>query len=295
MIITNLIIFVLILWVIILSISMVTLINDIERIREDLCVILHNDTNLLLTTSSGKRCIKRLVDGLNAELKVILSLKREYSKGILDLKCSAENVAHDIRTPLTAIKGYVELLKDEEIGIEGRKYLEIISSRVDYMKSLSDELFISLSMKNRGIVKLSPIDAKSVLEEALLSFFSDFRKNSIDPSVITPEGSVMINADSKALYRVYVNIISNSIKYGEGDLRIEMDDRGNTTFSNSAPNMDSVDVNRLLDRYYTINDGKASSGIGLSISKEMVEEMGGRLNIRLEKEILYISIKYELL
>ena len=82
------------------------------------------------------------------------------------------------------------------------------------------------------------------------------------------------------------------IAYGEGDLKVEMDRDGNTTFSNFAPNMDSIEANRLLDRYFTINDAKASSGIGLSISKEIVVEMGGKLKVRLEDNILYISITF---
>ena len=88
-------------------------------------------------------------------------------------------------------------------------------------------------------------------------------------------------------------IISNALKYGEGEFKVEMDEKGNTIFSNLAPNMDSVEANKLLDRYYTISDAKASSGIGLSISKEILQEMGGELKVKLENQRLYISIIYK--
>ena len=279
--------------VITLLIRVVTTNIELKNITRELKEITEKDTNLLLSTSSGDKSIKILVDSLNKELKKLLSLKREYSKGIFDVKKSAENIAHDIRTPLTVIKGYVDLLEKEELSEEGRKYLEIIRGRTQYMKSLTDELFLSLSMKSRGVLNLSNIDAKSILEEALVSNYKEFEKKGMTPSFITPNEKVIIKADSKALYRAYSNIISNALKYGEGEFKVEMDEKGNTIFSNLAPNMDSVEANKLLDRYYTISDAKASSGIGLSISKEILQEMGGELKVKLENQRLYISIIYK--
>ena len=279
--------------VITLLIRVVTTNIELKNITRELEEITEKDTNLLLSTSSGDKSIKILVDSLNKELKKLLSLKREYSKGIFDVKKSAENIAHDIRTPLTAIKGYVDLLEKEELSEEGRKYLEIIKGRVDYMKEMIDELFLSLSMKSRGVLNLSNIDAKSILEEALVSYYNEFKKKGMSPSLMTPNEKVIIKADSKALYRAYSNIISNALKYGEGEFEVEMDEKGNTIFSNLAPNMDSVEANKLLDRYYTISDAKASSGIGLSISKEILQEMGGELKVKLENQRLYISIIYK--
>ena len=286
--------------IVVLSILVITLVLrvvttniEIRNIIRDLEDITEKDTNILLTTSSGDKSIKSLVDSLNKELKKLLSIKREYSKGVFDVKKSAENIAHDIRTPLTVIKGYVDLLEEEDLSEEGKKCLEIIKGRTRYMKEMTDELFLSLSMKSRGVLSLSDIDAKSVLEEALVSFYNEFKKKGMTPSIITPNDKVILKADSKALYRVYSNIISNALKYGEGEFNVQMDEKGNITFSNYAPNMDSVEANKLLDRYYTISDAKASSGIGLSISNEIVQEMGGELKVRLDNKRLYISIIYK--
>ena len=216
--------------VITLLIRVVTTNIELKNITRELEEITEKDTNLLLSTSSGDKSIKILVDSLNKELKKLLSLKREYSKGIFDVKKSAENIAHDIRTPLTAIKGYVDLLEEEELSEEGRKYLDIIRGRTQYLKSLTDELFLSLSMKSRGVLNLSNIDAKSILEEALVSNYKEFEKKGMTPSFITPNEKVIIKADSKALYRAYSNIISNALKYGEGEFKVEMDEKGNTIF-----------------------------------------------------------------
>ena len=286
--------------IVVLSILVITLVLrvvttniEIRNIIRDLEDITEKDTNILLTTSSGDKSIKSLVDSLNKELKKLLSIKREYSKGVFDVKNSAENLAHDIRTPLTVIKGYVDLLEEEDLSEEGKKCLEIIKGRTRYMKEMTDELFLSLSMKSRGVLSLFDIDAKSVLEEALVSFYNEFKKKGMTPSIITPNDKVILKADSKALYRVYSNIISNALKYGEGEFNVQMDEKGNITFSNYAPNMDSVEANKLLDRYYTISDAKASSGIGLSISNEILQEMGGELKVRLDNKRLYISIIYK--
>lgn len=286
------IVFILLALVIILSVRMMALSRSVNLLTEELDMIISEESNVLLTTSSGERSVKKLVERINVELKKLLKIKSQYSKGILDLKCSAENVAHDIRTPLTAIKGYVDLLEKEEISSDGRKYLEIIKDRVEYMKALTDELFLSLSMKNRGIKTLEEIDAKSILEEALVSYYSEFQMKNIEPEIVLPENRVRIKGDEKALYRVYLNIITNALKHGE-DFKVEMNEKGDTVFSNYSPSLDSVDVNRLLDRYYTISDAKASSGIGLSISKEIIEEMGGELRVKLEENRLYISLSFQ--
>ena len=223
--------------IVVLSILVITLVLrvvttniEIRNIIRDLEDITEKDTNILLTTSSGDKSIKSLVDSLNKELKKLLSIKREYSKGLFDVKKSAENIAHDIRTPLTVIKGYVDLLEEEDLSEEGKKCLEIIKGRTRYMKEMTDELFLSLSMKSRGVLSLSDIDAKSVLEEALVSFYNEFKKKGMTPSIITPNDKVILKADSKALYRVYSNIISNALKYGEGEFNVEMDEKGNTIF-----------------------------------------------------------------
>ena len=287
------VIVVLSIFVITLVLRVVTTNIEIRNIIRDLEDITEKDTNILLTTSSGDKSIKSLVDSLNKELKKLLSIKREYSKGVFDVKKSAENIAHDIRTPLTVIKGYVDLLEEEDLSEEGKKCLEIIKGRTRYMKEMTDELFLSLSMKSRGVLSLFDIDAKSVLEEALVSFYNEFKKKGMTPSIITPNDKVILKADSKALYRVYSNIISNALKYGEGEFNAQMDDKGNITFSNYAPTMDSAETNKLLDRYYTISDAKASSGIGLSISNEILQEMGGELKVRLDNKRLYISIIYK--
>ena len=286
------IVFIFLALVIILSVRMMALSRSVNLLTEELDMIISEESNVLLTTSSGERSVKKLVERINVELKKLLKIKSQYSKGILDLKCSAENVAHDIRTPLTAIKGYVDLLEKEEISSDGRKHLEIIKDRVEYMKALTDELFLSLSMKNRGIKTLEEIDAKSILEEALVSYYSEFQMKNIEPEIVLPENRVRIKGDEKALYRVYLSIITNALKYGE-DFKVEMNEKGDTVFSNYSPSLDSVDVNRLLDRYYTISDAKASSGIGLSISKEIIEEMGGELRVKLEENRLYISLSFQ--
>lgn len=279
--------------VIILSTRLVTITHDIDSISMEIKEIVGNDTNIVLSTSSGERSIKNLVHTLNMELLKLNNLKAKYSKGLMAVQCSAESVSHDIRTPLTAIKGYIGLLDKESLSDEGRNYLEIIKGRVEYMKVLTDELFLSLSMKNRGILDLKDVDYKALLEEALVSFRCDFEKKGIWPKVIVGEERIIGKADEKALYRVFLNIISNALKYGEGDFVVEMKENGDTVFSNYAPGMDKIEAARLLDRYYTISDAKASSGIGLSISKEMVEEMGGKLGVDLLDQRLYISITFQ--
>ena len=97
----------------------------------------------------------------------------------------------------------------------------------------------------------------------------------------------------EALSRVYGNILSNALKYSAGDLRVTLSDSGAITFSNAAPALDEVQVGRLFDRFFTVEAARHSSGLGLSISKTLVEKMGGQITAAYEKQVLSIHVAFD--
>ena len=144
-------------------------------------------------------------------------------------------------------------------------------------------------MRNKDELKAEKTDVRAILEEALVSLVALMEKKGIVPEVSIPEEKIVVTADSKALFRVFVNIMENAVKYSSGDLSLEMT-RERVTFSNYAPAMDRMDAARLLSRYYTVEGGRASRGLGLNIAKGLMEEMGGGLEVKKEGERLNISV-----
>ena len=104
------------------------------------------------------------------------------------------------------------------------------------------------------------------------------------------ETKVMRMLDRSALSRVFSNLISNAIKYSDGDLKIVLSERGEVTFSNMASGLDEIQVGRLFDRFYTVEAARKSTGLGLAISKTLVEEMNGTISAKYENGRLSIHI-----
>lgn len=133
------------------------------------------------------------------------------------------------------------------------------------------------------------------LEESLLSFYAVMQEKNIQPQIELPEEPVYRELDPGAINRVFSNIISNALKYSDGDLSVVMTPDGSITFSNTAQNLNTVTVGRLFDRFYTVESSHNSTGLGLSIAKILTERMGGSIKADYCDKKLYIKITFPLL
>lgn len=251
------------------------------------------ETNTLIEISSADKDMRSLAASLNTELKTVNELRHKYSQGDKELKQAITNISHDLRTPLTAILGYIEMARSEENKEKMDEYLSIIESRSQKMKSLTDELFaysmINVPDKELNIIKA---DIRCVLEDSIAENYVLLTENNIIPEIEIPETPVIKDADTAALQRVFSNIISNAAKYSDGDLMITMKDSGEIIFANTAEKLSAVEVGRLFDRFFTVEDGRNSTGLGLSIAKYLTEKMGGRISAEYENKTLKIILKF---
>ena len=131
-----------------------------------------------------------------------------------------------------------------------------------------------------------------ILEESILSYYAVMQENGITPTINITEKRVICKVDKKALSRVYANLISNALKYSSGDFAITLKDDGTTEFSNRTDSLDKLQVEKLFDRFYTVENGKRSSGLGLSIAKVFIEQMNGTISADYIDGILKITIKF---
>ena len=208
-----------------------------------------------------------------------------------ELKNSVTNISHDLRTPLTAICGYIELLEREEKTKEAEKYLDIIKKRADFMVKLTEELFgYSVIMSEDGGKTTSYTDVKNVLEESIASFYEVLMARNIVPVINLTKEKVIRKTDPHALSRVFSNLLNNAVKYSDGDLEISLFENGEIVFANTASKLDVVEVEKLFDRFYTVETAKNSTGLGLSIAKTLTEQMRGEISAKYKDGKLYIKI-----
>ena len=260
-----------------LSVKVFFLRRAAREIRQGFAQRLRTDTNTLIDLSSRDAVMRELAAGVNEELKELRRQRQRYLQGDAELKEAVTNISHDLRTPLTAVCGYLELLKEEETTEKAQRYLAQIENRVEGMKDLTEELFrYSVVTSDQGL-ELELLDLGGALEESLLSYYGAMEQRGITPEIHMPSEKVMRRLDPTAVSRVFSNIISNAVKYSDGDLTVRMEPEGRITFANSAKGLDAVAAGRLFDRFYTVEAARNSTGLGLSIARQLTERMGGRL------------------
>ncbi len=275
-----------------LSVKVWLLRRSSKEIAEALSECLKTDTNSIITVSSRDKQVRRLVTELNKELKLLREEHHRFVQGDMELKNAVTNISHDLRTPLTAICGYLDMLKSEDKSPEAERYLEIIGGRAESMKQLTEELFrYSVIMTSESEPKQEQVIVNDVLEESIAGYYSILSEKKISPEIDITYKKVIRILDRSALARVFSNLINNVVKYSDGDLSVSLSDDGTTVFSNHASQLTSVQVDKLFDRFYTVEAARNSTGLGLSIARTLIEKMGGTISASLENGVLSIVIR----
>ena len=263
-----------------------------KALRLDLSQKLREDTNTLLSLPCRDRELRRLAASLNEELRLLRKERLRYQQGDRELKEAVVNVSHDLRTPLTALSGYVELLKGEALSPAGQRYLSQIEDRAQAMQAMTEELFRYSLAAEETALTLEPVDLRAAVEEALLSFYGAFQQKGVVPQLSLPQGPVTRQLDKAALSRVLGNILTNALKYSPGELAVALSPAGGLTFSNPAPGLDPVSAGRLFHRFYTVESSAQSTGLGLSIARELTQRLGGAISARWESGRLQVELTF---
>lgn len=275
---------------VILAVKILIMQKSMDEICACIAEHLSSDTNQLVTVSSGDRHIRRLAGRISVQLAELRRMKLRYTGGDRELKEAITNISHDLRTPLTAICGYLELLETEEMTDNTRRYLDQIANRTEALKGLTEELFRYSVISSVSELNYEQVNVGRVLEDTLISFLGAFEQKNITPNISLPDNAVFRTLDKSALSRIFGNIIGNAIKYSSGDFAVTMSENGEIVFSNTAPELSSVEVGRLFDRFYTVDSAHKSTGLGLSIAKLLTERMGGSISADYKENTLSINL-----
>lgn len=264
-----------------------------REIEEALADRLMTDTNTLIDISSRDRYLRSLAAGINVQLRKLRAQRLRYVQGDTELKNAVTNISHDLRTPLTAILGYLDLLEKEEKSEMMERYLGIIRNRAEILAQLTEELFrYSVILSAESDMTVETVLLGSVLEESVAAFYTALKERGIVPKIQIPEQKVARNLNRSSLARVLSNLLNNAVKYSDGDLEIRLTETGEIFFSNRAPGLNEVQVGKLFDRFYTVEAARNSTGLGLAIARTLVERMNGTIDAGYENERLTIRIVF---
>lgn len=275
-----------------LSVKIYLLKKSMEEIYTDFENCLSEDTNVQISVSSGDKTVIRFAKAINLQLTKLRKIKKQYSDGDRELKEAVTNISHDLRTPLTAICGYLDLMEKQDLPEDTERYAAQIRNRSEAMKELTEELFRYSIISSMPALSYESLSLNRVLEETLLSFEGELKLKGITPDITIPSDAVQRTLDSSAVTRIFSNILNNAIKYSDGDLFVRLQQDGTITFSNTAKELSTVEVSKLFDRFYTVDSARKSTGLGLSIAKLLTERMDGTITASYEDSMLTITISF---
>lgn len=255
--------------------------RSIAEIREGFSerVLSSMDTNTLISVSSQDKEITRLAAAINSELRELRRLKRQFEQGDMELREAVTNISYDLRTPLTAICGYLDLMQSQPMSESTKRYVSLISERTSALKLLTEELFrYSIILSADEEPSLADISLNAAVEDAVAGFYGALTGRGITPEISICENEVIRKLDKGFVSRILGNVLSNALKYSDGDLGVTLSPDGVITVSNTAASLSEVQVGRLFDRFYTVEAARSSTGLGLSIAKTLCEKMGGSIS-----------------
>ncbi|CEQ10435.1 histidine kinase [[Clostridium] sordellii] len=215
------------------------------------------------------------------------------------LKQNISDIAHDLRTPLASIRGYITLL-DNCTEQEKKEYINIIERKSEELNLLINNFYeISLFDNSSLKIQTTSIDIVQVIMEIVISNYALIKNNEIEIDNRLPEKQIKIYGEELTCKRIIQNLISNSIKHSNGYISIQLDEFDNEvifTIKNSVLELKESDLDHLFERFYTVDKSRnrSGSGLGLYIVKLLLKKIGGEVrDISLEDGILSISIMFK--
>jgi len=265
--------------------------KSVREISIALADKLQTDTNTLIDISSNDREIRILANNINKQLQILRKGHHRYTQGDIELKTAITNISHDLRTPLTTICGYLDVMKHMDKPQKIAEYLDIIDERAELMEQLTEELFrYSVILSTDSIGEKEDVLINQALEDSIMAYYTVLNERNITPLVNITEHKIIKKLNKSSISRIFSNLINNAVKYSDGDLEITLSDTGEIIFSNTAKVLSTVQVERLFDRFYTVETARRSTGLGLSIARTLVERMGGSISAEYKDNKLHIRL-----
>ena len=296
-------------WLIIITLMLLLIVNigmlllfhwDIKKMTNQLEEIIENfGTNELVRTNTHSKSLIRFATRINQLIQLFKEDQQFTQRREKELKQEITNISHDLRTPLTSIKGFSELLTDRSLSeTEKEEFLAIIQKKIDNLTMMVD-LFYELSQIDSAdkqlIMEQQFLD--QLVVEAMLLFYDDFEKSQlrihVDEVVLPP-----IIADKKATNRIVTNIIQNALRYAKSYLTITLIEDEKYVWLraiNDVTEFNRTEINRIFDRTFRLDNSRTAGhlGLGLHIVRQLINKQGGKVVADIHKNEFRIDVAFK--
>lgn len=258
--------------------------REINRTTKILSSINRDETNRKVNIHLYDKNLERLTEEINNHIdkrKHSLAMKKQSENM---MKQSISYISHDLRTPLTSINGYIQLLESKDLSDEDKEeYLKIIRDSSLRLNILLEDFYeLSLIDQDEYPLAREQVDIKEVILEVLFSFYNEFEQRGITPDIDMPETSTYLYTDPSTLKRVIENLIINSIRHSTGDIDIHLTVTASViqfNIKNPAKKLSEEDIIHMFDPFYKADQTRKGegTGLGLPITKSLMEKMEGTI------------------
>lgn len=269
---------------------------NLEKAAEEMA---NGNINFKADVKSMKWRFKKHAQNLNSlnngiSLAVEKQMKSERLKTEL-----ITNVSHDIKTPLTSIINYVDLLQKEHTPEEEKEYIDVLSRQSGRLKKLIDDL-IEASKASTGNIntEMKPLMASEVIYQSAAEYDERLKKAQLDLIISVPEEEKEVTADGRLLWRVMDNLLSNACKYAQSGTRVYIDLKQNSketviSVKNISKNRLNIDASELMERFVRGDSSRNTqgSGLGLNIAKSLIEIQNGSFDISIDGDLFKAEIR----
>lgn len=271
----------------------------LERDVKDCARQLRDTPGTPVHMAAPNRAAEGLLTAINDLQRLGKENNTQYRQQEKAIRQQIANISHDLRTPLTSILGYLQLLDGDGLTPEERKeYMEVVRGRAKALQSLITS-FYDLSRLEGGEFPLvrEQVDLYQSLGALVAEFYNDFEQSGFDMTVDLEKGLPPVTADSAGVLRVFTNLIRNALEHGRDRMSIRLRQEGSviiSDFSNDAGDLTEEDVEHVFDRFFTADKMRTgqSTGLGLAIVKSMVVQMGHRVEARLEEGMFIVEVSW---
>jgi len=296
------VVIVLIIVIIVLFVHLFFIKKELKRVIRNLKSINNGKAINNLTISFFDKEIESLTEEINKNLDEKKQFEVDKIRFQNNFRKATSDISHDLRTPLTSIKGYIQFLKLGNLNeSEKGEYIDIIEERVKTLEILLNDFYeLSLIDSVEHELKFHKVNLSRIIQEALLSKYTEFSAKKVEPKICIDNKNIFIVGDNCALERIIDNLLSNAIKYFKSYIEIFLTRENDCVIFkviNDTENLEKADEERIFDRFYMADKTRSGkgTGLGLSIAKELVLKMKGSINAELKDDVLIICCKFKII
>lgn len=276
--------------------------TQMRHMLDELYFLENNDTNSLLTSRIAVGSTQAVILAVNHLLTRYRENERRLLRENKIYRESITSISHDIRTPLTSAKGYLQMLQRQNVSEEKKaQFLSTVERRLEHLNNMLNQLF-EYARIEAGELALEPeeLNVGNLFAETISLFYNDFVQKGFVPEIDIAKKPCKIYADRNALVRIMENLIRNALVHGIGGFWFSVrvtEQQAVIGVSNLTDSIESYELDSIFDRFYTTDHSRSrrTTGLGLAIVKQFAQQMGGSVQATLEEGRFTVQVMLPLL